>query len=75
MIKTYFNINKESKKGRLICFCVVNFKSKKVNVNKYASFQLRENLRSKNKMQKQTSLRIFGNIKKIATYIQIWKFI
>lgn len=26
-------------------------------------------------MQKQTSLRIFGNIKKNATSIQIWKFI
>lgn len=70
MIKTYFNINKESKKGRLICFCIVNFKSKKVNVNKYSSFQLKENFkRSKNKMQKQTSLRIFGNIKKNATSI------
>lgn len=59
MIKTYFNINKESKKGRLICFCIVNFKSKKVNVNKYSSFQLKENLRSKNKNAKTNKSKDF----------------
>ena len=52
----------------------MNFKSKKVNVNKYSNFQLKE-IKEKIKMQKQTSLRIFGNIKKNATSIQIWKFI